>query len=47
MAMQRSRIELREKINPIDLRVETVADGDINQAILPGKWDRWFASLLR
>jgi len=40
MAVQRRRIELGENEDPVDIRVDAVADRDIDQTIFAGKWNR-------
>jgi hypothetical protein len=34
MAVERGRVKLGENVYPLDLRVDAVTDGDIDQAIL-------------
>jgi len=46
MAMQRSRVELRQQVNLAYVRIDTVGDRDINQPVLTGQRDRWLGALL-
>src|SRR5690606_10571054 len=47
MAMERRRIELRQDEDPVDLRIDAVADRDIDEAILARERHRWLRTLLR
>jgi hypothetical protein len=44
MAIERGGIELRQNINPLDLRIDAIADGNIDQAILGGERNRWLGA---
>jgi len=42
MAVQRDRVELREHGDAVNTRVDAVADGNINEAVLARHWHRGF-----
>ncbi len=44
--MQRCRVELRQQVNPVDLRVEAIADRDVHQSVLTRKRHGRLAPLL-
>src|SRR6185436_4428274 len=46
VTIQRCRVVLRQDEDPFQSRVEAVADGDIDQAILSAKWNRGFGTIL-
>ena len=46
MSVERGRIELRKDIDPLDLRINAVADGDVDQAILAGERNGGFSAKL-
>ena len=46
MAMERSRVELRQQVNLAYVRIDTVGDRDIDQPVLTGQRDRRLGALL-
>src|SRR2546422_9226218 len=47
MPIERGGVELRQDVNAVDLRVDTVADRNVDQAILGAQGHRWFRAQLR
>jgi hypothetical protein len=45
MAMQRSRIELREQMDLVESRIQTVRNGYIDQAVFSAERDRRFGPI--
>jgi hypothetical protein len=44
MPVKRGRIKLRQYIDPLDFRVDAVADGNVDQAILAGERNGGFGA---
>jgi hypothetical protein len=44
MPVERGGVKLRQNVNALDLRVDTITDGNIDQTILGPQRDRWLGA---
>ena len=44
MPIERGRVELRQNVDSLDLRVDAIADGDIDQAIFGAEGNGWLGA---
>jgi len=45
MAVEGDRIELGQDRHAVDIRIDPVADRDVNQAVFSADWYGWFGAI--